>query len=253
MECSGFKKGLRYLQRSNLTVLNHFHLRKALVPPVPAADMLRERCEGVYVSLVCSVPRLRAAIQPRFQRLRPENARSLAHVSECPTRSARTDAQKAAKVLRLEAATVNYFARFVRYQASLIRTRGRNSNERLHTALCGIADVARKFILLNMPDVALDKINLVLESAPDHLMLNAVRACALLITGNQEARDVLRRHRGQFDFDKGIRWEKIVLDQIRQLRKAPGMNAEILSEVASPAKFRCCARTRPSSTMRSDN
>jgi hypothetical protein len=154
----------------------------------------------------------------------------------------RTDAQKAAKVLRLEAATVNYLARSVRYQASLIRKRGRNSNERLHTALCGIADVARKFILLNMPDVALDKINLVLEAAPDHLMLHAVRACALLITGNQEARDVLRRHRGRFD--KGIRWEKIILDQLRRLRKAPGMNAEILREVE-----RICEPPESLSTM----
>jgi hypothetical protein len=153
----------------------------------------------------------------------------------------RTDA-KAAKVLRLEVATVNYLARFVRYQAYLIRKRGRNSNERLHTALCGIADVARKFILLNMPDVALDKINLVLEAVPNHLMVHAVRACALLITGNQEARDVLRRHRGRFD--KGIRWEKIVLDQLRQLRKAPGMNAEILREVE-----RICEPPESLSTM----
>jgi hypothetical protein len=35
-------------------------------------------------------------------------------------------------------------------------------------------------------------------------MLHAVRACALLITGNQEGRDVLRRHRSRFD--NGKRW-----------------------------------------------
>lgn len=54
----------------------------------------------------------------------------------------RTDAQNAAKVLRLEAATVKYLTRATKYLVNRIRKRGRNSDEKLHKALCGIADVA---------------------------------------------------------------------------------------------------------------
>lgn len=91
------------------------------------------------------------------------------------------------------------------------------------------AQIGRKLILHRNIDAAIWQLDAALNYFPDFALLAAVRACAGLIGNRPSGPEILRHYRSQAA--RTLRWEDIVFDQLRRLRRAPGMRAEIVKEV----------------------
>ncbi len=124
-----------------------------------------------------------------------------------------------------------YLMRIFCCNSKLIRhPYSRKARDNRRRAIIGMARVAREYILCGRPDSAIRDTDEALTPglAPDALALIAVRACALLITG-QDVDDIFARYRGEIADDKP--WQAIVRDQARRLRKAPGVQQPFYSEI----------------------
>jgi hypothetical protein len=112
---------------------------------------------------------------------------------------------------------------------SIVRPASRKWEAKRRNPIVGVARLARKYIICDNTRAAIDHLDGALYVTPSELLLHAVRTCALLISDDPEGREALMRYRGRVVDD--VRWEAVVLDQLRQLRKAPRMPDQLIGEV----------------------
>jgi tetratricopeptide (TPR) repeat protein len=143
---------------------------------------------------------------------------------------ARRNAHRQRRLVRLDNAASLCLTRLNNCQKKLEKHPGSaRLQERQRKVVARIATIGRKYIIRDQLEDALEILDEALETAPENLVLHAVRACATLIGGHQEARAILQRNRGQEYQDRS--WEAIVFEQLKELQSAPGLSDEMITAV----------------------
>jgi Alpha/beta hydrolase domain len=103
--------------------------------------------------------------------------------------------------------------------------------QRYRRVITNITRLACKYIFADKAVAGIEYLDSILRAEPDQLLLQAVRACALLITNDPTGRELALHYRGR-SLD-GERWEEMILIQLRRLRRAPRMQSHLIKEVAA--------------------